>query len=189
MSGCERRQARQRSELVGGETAAQLYFVLQCPTSCINLSRTKSWCVSQPICTVETGSRPLVMTESYYPVHCRRMSHGDKGKWRQVLCAAHLALFASVNRIFSAVTLSPVRLLSFPFFSSLLRRSTFQPPPRGPLGATLGSICCWFTSVFGAGSSWRRQSRSDLKVHRAAAAAGAEFGFLSPHVFTLMGCT
>lgn len=63
---------------------------------------------------------------------------------------------------------------------SLLCRA-LQPPPRGPLGATLGSICCWFTRFFGIGSSRSRPNKSDLKEwgteQKATAAAGAESGF------------
>lgn len=39
--------------LVGGTTAAQLHLVLQCLTSCINLSRTKSQRMSQLLCSVD----------------------------------------------------------------------------------------------------------------------------------------
>lgn len=45
--------SRQERKLVGGTTTAQLYFVLQCLASCINLSRTKSACVSQPLYVVD----------------------------------------------------------------------------------------------------------------------------------------
>lgn len=58
VSGRERRKAKWERKFAGGATTAQLYFVLQCPTSCINLSRTKSPCVSQPVYSVDWQQAP-----------------------------------------------------------------------------------------------------------------------------------
>lgn len=129
------------------------------------------------------------MMQTHYPVHCRPVSHGDKGKWRQVLWSAVCVCVWCISfacRIFFHRHLASASFpfLSFPLPSFLSSRPwcrTLQPPPRGPLGATLGSVCCWFTRFFGTGSSWRRQNKSDLKElgreQKAAAAVGVESGF------------
>lgn len=120
------------------------------------------------------------MMKTYYPVHCRAVSQGDKDKKRQMLCVwciwFCLHLWAG---IFSIASLPP--FLPFLCLLSHLWCYILQVSPRGPCSATLKSICCWFTRFFGTRSSWRSQNKSDLKERgreqRAAAAAVAESGF------------
>ncbi len=117
------------------------------------------------------------LISQYTVERCHAGTKASGGKCRGLLraCGA-LALLAGSFPLPLCMLLS-LTFLS-PLLSSRLLCYTPLPPPRGPLGATLGSVCCWF---FGAESSWRRQNKSDLKERgreqRAAAAAGVESGF------------
>lgn len=120
------RKTRQEWKLVGGATTAQLYFVLQCPTSCINLSRTKSRCVSQPVYSVDwqqvPGEDGDLLASTLFK------SHRDKGKWRQVLCSA-VCMCGALALLAGDFSLP----IYFPFFfpSSRLCCHTLQPSPEG----------------------------------------------------------